>query len=110
MYFSSEKYPEFKNKDKEYVHGALKYCIMKEKISRRFGTVFFIFFALQMAWAFYIEPTYFSKNDFTHTIIFSIVLWSFFYIYLVYEINVTVHNAVQKHIKTFEYQKQSSTG
>lgn len=78
MYFSPKNHPEFKNKDKEYVHKALNYCIIKEKINRRFGAAFFIFLALQMAWAFYIEPTYLNKNNITHTIISSIVLWPFF--------------------------------
>lgn len=102
MYFSPKDYPEFKKQNKKYIHEALKYCIIKEKISRRFWTAVASFVSLHLIWALYIEPIYFNESNTRNTIFFNIVVGLLFYLYLIYEINISVRKAVQKHIKTFD--------
>lgn len=102
MYLGANKYPEFSGKDKTYIRKCLNFCYKEAKMGRRFWFVVSLLLLLTIAWIFWIRnivPSPYTENsDFLFPVLIGLLFW----LYLLFEINTTMHDAVKKYMRKFQ--------
>lgn len=100
MYTSSNQYPEFKGKNKQFIYGCLKFAQEKEKLGKRFWFVVVALILGVIVWAVLFDD-FFPKE--ISGVLCALSGGFIFGLYLLHEINTRWHEAVKKHISEYEH-------
>jgi cadmium resistance protein CadD (predicted permease) len=102
IFLSAKKYPEFNGKDKKFVFQCLKYVTRKEKLAAQFLGIVAALIVLSLLWNQFAASFIPDNCKKLAHVLFPISIGILFYLYLLYDINTRMHDAVKKHINDFE--------
>lgn len=109
MYTSTNKFPQFKGKNKNFANECIKFVFKKEpQLTQSFVYAILVAVAFSIAYTFSVEvfsvPAFVKEHE---TIINAIIVGIGFYVFILIYINIYIHPAVNRHIEEFESQNRN---
>lgn len=103
MYRSALNYPEFKDKSNKTAMKCIMFALKKEtRLKKSMSVIIFLFFIFSPILSLVLSLVYSQTGNLFILIVPFLLYGMGFWLYLLYEINGRVHEAVKKHLDEFE--------